>query len=201
MTGETVQGNYTVTYEQGEMTIVSVDTVLVRIIGNSGTYLYDGTEKDASGYTVEISNPLYTVSDFIFEGNDELKEVNAGAYAMSLAADQFRNVNADFENVIFDVADGHTVAEAEVLHLEAGEAYSVLVPAIEGYLPVVTEVAGRMGEHNQQITVFMVSEAMNQANEGNGDTSTSPMTYIHLDEYGTPWGIPNNVRNSGEIIE
>ncbi|HOT01605.1 MAG TPA: lipid-binding SYLF domain-containing protein, partial [Acidobacteriota bacterium] len=43
--------------------------VTVTITENSGTEKYDGTEKKVTGYTVAISNPLYTEADFTFSGD------------------------------------------------------------------------------------------------------------------------------------
>ena len=104
--GEETQGNYTVTYVPATLTIAPLGTVIVTITGNKGTYEYDGTEKDASGYSVSISDPLYTEADFSFSGSSALKAVNAGTYATGLNKEQFANTNPNFTNVTFVVNDG-----------------------------------------------------------------------------------------------
>ena len=104
--GAAAQGNYIVTYVPGTLTIVPDDTVVVTITPNNGTFKYDGTEKDLSGYTVSISNPLYTTADFDFNGNSDLKGTNAGTYNTTIKATDFANKNANFTKVVFQVEPG-----------------------------------------------------------------------------------------------
>jgi hypothetical protein len=78
----------------------------VTITANSGSYKYDGIEKDLSGYDVAISNRLYTESDFTFNGNSTLKGVNVGTYRTNMKKSDFVNTNANFENVVFVVNNG-----------------------------------------------------------------------------------------------
>jgi len=104
-TGEEEQGNYIVHYQDAQVVTVPAETVIVRIIGNSGSFMYDGTEKDLSGYTVEISNPAYSENDFSFLGSSELKGTNAGTYRTNMTAADFRNLNPDFD-VVFEVVNG-----------------------------------------------------------------------------------------------
>ena len=104
--GETVQGNYTVTYVPATLTIVPEDGVVVTITAKNGSFKYDGTEKDLSGYDVAISNPIYTVNDFTFTGSSELKATNAGTYRTAMKAEDFTNTNTNFENVLFVVENG-----------------------------------------------------------------------------------------------
>ena len=104
--GDAAQGNYIVTYDPAILTIVPEDTVVVIITANNGTFQYDGQEKDLSGYTVTISNPLYTEADFTFSGNSDLKGVNAGTYRTAMKAADFANTNTNFENVVFQVENG-----------------------------------------------------------------------------------------------
>jgi len=115
-TGEAAQGNYTVTYVPATLTIAPEGTVVVTITANNGTFLYDGTEKDLSGYTVASNNPLYTEADFTFSGNSELKGTNAGTYRTAMAAGDFMNTNENFENVVFVVENGAmTIARRSVV--------------------------------------------------------------------------------------
>ena len=104
--GEAIQGNYTVSYVPGTLTIVAEDAVVVTITANSGSYVYDGTEKDLSGYTVETSDPDYTEADFTFSGSSELKGTNAGTYKTAMRAKDFTNTNPNYTNVVFQVENG-----------------------------------------------------------------------------------------------
>ena len=105
--GEANQGNYIVTFADGNMTILPSDTVLVRIAANSGTFPYDGAEKNLDGYTVtEISNPLYSESDFAFTGSSELRGTDAGVYRTEMTGEDFRNLNGNFAEVVFEVTNG-----------------------------------------------------------------------------------------------
>ena len=104
--GEAAQGNYAVTYVDGTLTIVPEDGVVVTITANSGSYKYDGAQKDLSGYSVTISNAEYTEADFTFNGSSDLKATNAGTYYTNMKVSDFENMNANFENVVFVVNNG-----------------------------------------------------------------------------------------------
>ena len=106
VSGEEAQGNYTVKFESGELEIVPENTVVVTITANKGEYVYDGQEKDLSGYTVETSNENYTEADFIFNGSSELKGKNAGTYYTNMKPEDFVNTNENFDRVIFQVYNG-----------------------------------------------------------------------------------------------
>ena len=97
----------------GGLTINPVsDKVTVTIKENSATHTYDGTEKTVTGYTVtSISNPLYTVDDFAFNGTASVSGMNEGFYPMTLAASDFRNTNTNFSNVKFVIVDGGLTIE------------------------------------------------------------------------------------------
>jgi uncharacterized repeat protein (TIGR02543 family) len=92
----------------GSLTITALtDKVTVTITENSGTELYDGTEKTVTGYTVtSISNPLYTENDFSFSGDASVSGKNAGTYNMELKPEDFTNNSANFTNVEFVIVDG-----------------------------------------------------------------------------------------------
>ena len=100
--------NVTFKIVDGGLTINPTDAeVIVTITENSATYTYDGTEKTVTGYTVtSISNPLYTVDDFAFNGTASVSGMNEGFYPMTLAASDFRNTNTNFANVEFVIVDG-----------------------------------------------------------------------------------------------
>ena len=100
--------NYTIETANGSLLVTPVtDQVVVTLKENSGTEVYDGTEKTVTGYTVaDISNKLYTDKDFTFTGNAEVKGTDAGTYDMELKAEDFQNINPNFTNVVFKVEDG-----------------------------------------------------------------------------------------------
>ena len=100
--------NFTVTFvvTDGQLVITPVDVVTVTITGNKDTFTYDGTEQKVEGYTVEISNELYTEADFTFNGTKVVTGTNVGTYPMGLDASQFTNNNTNFTTVNFVVNDG-----------------------------------------------------------------------------------------------
>ena len=100
--------NYTIETANGSLLVTPVtDQVVVTLKENSGTEVYDGTEKTVTGYTVaDISNKLYTDKDFTFTGNDEVKGTDAGIYDMELKAEDFQNINPNFTDAVFKVEDG-----------------------------------------------------------------------------------------------
>ena len=98
--------NVTFNVTDGYQTINPIDAT-VTITGHNNTADYDRVEHSASGYDVEISNPLYTEADFIFNGMAEAARTDAGTTNMGLAAEQFVNMNSNFANVIFNVTDGY----------------------------------------------------------------------------------------------
>ena len=120
--GSEFQGNYNVVFENAEMTIVPEDTVVVRITAHNGTFQYDGTERDLSGYDVEINNELYSEGAFTFTGNSELKATNAGTYRTAMTAADFTNNDPNFTNVVFEVKNGELVITKRQVTLTSGDA-------------------------------------------------------------------------------
>lgn len=141
--GAVAQGNYTVTYKAGTLTIKErpyippvnppiTDKITVEITGNSDSVVYDGTEHSVKDYTVKISDSRYTEKDFTFSGKALASGVNAGAYEMGLKADQFKNTNARFKNVEFIIkVDGVLTITQRPLTITAGSA--------EGIAPVTCD--------------------------------------------------------------
>lgn len=141
--GAEAQGNYTVTYNAGTLTIKErpyippvnppiTDKITVEITGNSDSVVYDGTEHSVKDYTVKISDSRYTEKDFTFSGKALASGVNAGTYEMGLKADQFKNTNARFKNVEFIIkADGVLTITQRPLTITAGSA--------EGIAPVTCD--------------------------------------------------------------
>ena len=102
------EDNYAIEKKEGTLTITAADAeVIVTIAGNTDNVLYDGNSHSVNGYTVKsISNKLYTVDDFKFNGTDSVTQTNAGTYPMGLKAEQFSNNNENFKKVTFVVEDG-----------------------------------------------------------------------------------------------
>ena len=88
------------------------DPITVTITGHNNTVGYNGSEQQVSGYDVTISgSTLYTEVDFEFIGteNDSIaKGTNASSsvYEMNLSDSKFQNINTNFTNVEFVVANG-----------------------------------------------------------------------------------------------
>jgi len=64
VSGDSVQGNYTITFQSGEFTI-NPKPVTVTIVGYNDEYNYSGSARTVSGYSVtSISDSAYTTADF-----------------------------------------------------------------------------------------------------------------------------------------
>ena len=100
--------NYTINKAEGKLAITASTTpVTVTITENSGSYVFDGTQKTVTGYDVtSISGSLYGQNDFTFNGNASVSGTAAGNYPMELASSNFTNINNNFSNVTFVIVDG-----------------------------------------------------------------------------------------------
>ena len=123
----------------GYQTITAVEGVVVTITGHHQVSEYNGQEHAVEGYEVEISNPLYTTSDFSFSGNVTAARTDVGTSNMGLEPNQFTNANPNFANVVFNVTDGYqtiTAIEEVVVtitgHHQVNE-YNGQAHAVEGY--------------------------------------------------------------------
>ncbi len=92
--------------KDGHLTIEPLRGVVLTIKGNSATHDYDGKEHSVEGFTAESSDPLFTESDWYFDGEAVASGTKVGTYAMGLAADQFSVASKNFADVTFDVTDG-----------------------------------------------------------------------------------------------
>ena len=143
VTAETNQGNYTVKTVNGAFTIGTYNGVIVKIVGNTKTSVYDGTEQTVEGYTVTMESGLYTFNDFKFTGYASATAKNVGKTEMGLSADQFVNKNSNFSEVAFIVTDGWLMidpAEAKVTAQDATKAYGDKDPEL------TAEVTGVFGD-------------------------------------------------------
>ena len=92
--------------EEGTLTINPLK-VTVEIVGDQVSVYYTGFELAAQGYDATYSSELYTDADFTFGGNAVVRATADASYpyVMGLAADQFENINENFD-VTFVVTDG-----------------------------------------------------------------------------------------------
>jgi len=101
--------NFDVTFvvTDGALTITPLTGVVVTIVGNTGTKMYNGAEQKVEGYKVtNISSTLYAESNISFSGTAVAAGTDVGTYPMGLAASQFANTSKNFEGVTFNVTDG-----------------------------------------------------------------------------------------------
>ncbi len=100
--------NVTFVVEDGYIEITPVtETVTVTITGNTDSKVYTGNTESVSGYTVEISNPLYKESYFTFSGTAEASGTDIETYYMNLTENDFANISENFASVEFVVTDGY----------------------------------------------------------------------------------------------
>ena len=122
----TKKENYNIVPENGSLTVNPVTAeVVVTITENSGTFEYDGTEKQVEGYTVtDISYPLYTEKNFTISENvsQKVTATDAGTYDMALKAEDFTNINDNFEKVTFKIVDGTLKINPREITVEAASA-------------------------------------------------------------------------------
>ena len=104
----TKEENYNISTKNGTLKVTPVTTeVKVKITGHQNAVTYDGIKHTVTGYDVtEISNTLYTANDFTFSGKAEAAGTDAATYPMGLKTSQFKNKNANFTKVTFEVVDG-----------------------------------------------------------------------------------------------
>ena len=119
--GNDVTDLYQITYNYGTLIIEPCD-VTVTIKGNTGTYEYDGTEKTVEGYTLDISNDLYTEADFkLVDSQAKIRATVPDTYQMGLKPENFENTNPNF-NVTFVVKpDGKLTIENRPITITAND--------------------------------------------------------------------------------
>ena len=84
-------------------------TATVTITGNHDAVPFDGAEHEVSGFeSITYSTPLYTRSDFRFDGTAVAQRTEAGTTNMELKPEMFVNLNTkNFETVEFKIVDGY----------------------------------------------------------------------------------------------
>ena len=145
-------------------------SVVVTIMGNRVTTVYNGEEQTAAGFTFAASvaggelGGVYTANDFAFSGNPTVSGTDAGTYAMGLTPDMFVNVNPYFTNVTFVVVDGAlTISPLPVaLGTESG---SWVYDGEAHSLPTVFGAEGFLGRDGMSVSAdASVTDAGNVVN-------------------------------------
>ena len=97
---------YEVTLTPGKLTITkATETVAVRIVGNTKTVTYNGSEQSVEGFTADVGNKLITVT--LKEGRKaEAKGTLPNKYPMNLKAEDFDIKSDVYENFEVAVEDG-----------------------------------------------------------------------------------------------
>ena len=102
--------NYNEFIHAAKVAIMPRTGVVVDIVGNVATNMYNGAAQSIDGYTVAaINDSLYKETDFEFAGNSSVSGTAAGKYPMGLLASQFSNKSKNFTDVTFNVTDGELV--------------------------------------------------------------------------------------------
>ena len=97
---------YEVTLTPGKLTITkATETVVVRIVGNTKTVTYNGSEQSVEGFTADVGNKLITVT--LKDGSKaEAKGTLPNKYPMNLKAEDFDIKSDVYENFEVSVEDG-----------------------------------------------------------------------------------------------
>lgn len=97
---------YEVTLKPGKLTITkATETVVVRIVGNTKTVTYNGSEQSVEGFTADVGNKLITVT--LKEGRKaEAKGTLPNKYPMNLKAEDFDIKSDVYESFEVIVEDG-----------------------------------------------------------------------------------------------
>ena len=97
---------YEVTLTPGKLTITkATETVVVRIVGNTKTVTYNGSEQSVEGFTADVGNKLITVT--LKEGRKaEAKGTLPNKYPMNLKAEDFDIKSDVYERFEVSVEDG-----------------------------------------------------------------------------------------------
>jgi len=117
---------------------VEPNVAVVTITGHTRTVDYNGTEQQVTGYDVESNNTLYSAADFTFSGDSIAKRIHAGTTAMGLMDTMFHNMNGNFAQVTFHVADGSITVnpidvEVAVTGNTASHTYDGMAHTVTGY--------------------------------------------------------------------
>ncbi len=106
---DTTNKYYVSEVENGKLIITrSTKAVKIKVVGNTNSTKYDGTEQNATGYSVSGLPTGITESDIRLSGTAEATGTNAGTYDMGLDASKFTYTGKNYEpgKVTFEVTDG-----------------------------------------------------------------------------------------------
>lgn len=97
---------YEVTLTPGKLTITkATETVAVKIVGNTKTVTYNGSEQSVEGFTADVGNKPITVT--LKEGHKaEAKGTLPNKYSMKLKAEDFDIKSDVYDNFEVSVEDG-----------------------------------------------------------------------------------------------
>lgn len=97
---------YEVTLKPGNLTITkATEPVAVRIVGNTKTVTYNGSEQSVEGFTTDVGDKLITVT--LKEGHKaEAKGTLPNKYLMNLKAEDFDIKSDVYESIKVSVEDG-----------------------------------------------------------------------------------------------
>lgn len=132
---------YEVTLTPGKLTITkATETVAVRIVGNTKTVTYNGSEQSVEGFTTDVGNKPITVT--LKEGSKaEAKGTLPNKYPMNLKAEDFDIKSDVYENFEVSVEDGWLQiepTEAEVIVTITGNrrtvTYNGSEQSVEGFI-------------------------------------------------------------------
>ena len=90
----------------GHLTITPA-TMTITVTGHKDTVTYNGAAQSVTGYDLACSSSLYDASKVLFSGTAETSGTTVGTYQMNLTNSQFSYDDTNFENVTFNVTDGH----------------------------------------------------------------------------------------------
>ncbi len=121
--------NYDIKKSEGVLAVVkNQQQVVVTIVGNSDTVIYNGQSQHVTGYEITsirvngVESSLYKKSDVKFLGTtaDQLAEgTDVDTYKMNLSAQLFANTNPNFDNdkVTFLVTNGSLTIDPKTVEL------------------------------------------------------------------------------------
>ena len=133
----TNDGNYIIEKVYGTLTILAPSKVQVTITEHGAVKTYNNEEYVVEGYDFATSNDLYTLSDFKFLGDSVVSGTNVGNYPMGLKAEDFENLNKNFE-VEFNVVHNSLVINpldvlVEITGNSSTEVYNGNQHTLSGY--------------------------------------------------------------------
>ena len=95
----TLPGNYTVEATLGTLTVFGENVVIVDIYGGYGEFMYDGQPHTVEGFEAETKSHTYNTANVRYKGEKALSltETDAGEYYIELCADDFENLDPEYE--------------------------------------------------------------------------------------------------------